>query len=89
MSGSAHANPDDLRRFAKDLRRVSSEVKQMSGGLTKTLSSLDWNDPVKNRIEADVKQVVKGLTQFADRLESEHARTVESKASKLEAYLDR
>lgn len=86
MSGAVHANPADLRKFAKDLRRVSEEVKQLSNGLVKTMNSLDWNDQVKKRIEGDVTQVVKGLQKFSDRLNSEHARTVEKKASELEAY---
>lgn len=86
MSGGVHANPADLRRFAKDLRSTRQEIEALAKRLTRTLQSLDWSDQVKTRIEGDVRQVTSGLSKFSSRLD-DHAKQVEKKAGDLERFL--
>lgn len=86
--GGAHGNPDDLKRFAKQLRDTRMQVDQLGKGLTRTMGSLDWNDAVKTKIDADVSAVVKGLQRFGSQLD-EHARAVDTKAAQLRTYLGR
>lgn len=87
MSGVIHANPADLRKFAKALRSAEGEVNALCARLTSTMNSLDWRDSVKDRVDADVNGAVKGLQRFGAQL-SEHARTVDKKASQGEAFLN-
>jgi len=87
MAG-AHADPEDLKRFAKQLRDTRQQVDQLGKGLKRTMASLDWNDAVKRKVDGDVSAVVKGLERFGSQLD-EHAREVERKASELRTYLGR
>ena len=88
MAAGAHGNPEDLRRFAKQLRDTRTEVSTLGRGLKRTLSSIDWNDRVKLKIDADVNGVIGGLERFAGQLD-EHAREVDRKAAELGQYLGR
>ena len=85
MSSGVHANPSDLRRFAKELRTARQEIDGMSKRLSRTLSSMDWKDQVKDRIESDVRQATSGLSKLSSRLE-DHAKVVDKKAADLERY---
>lgn len=85
MSGGVHANPADLRRFAKELKNTRTEIEALAKKLTRTMGSLDWKDSVKTRIEGDVRQVTSGLSKFTARLD-DHAKQVEKKAADLERY---
>ncbi len=88
MASGAHGNPDDLKRFAKQLRDTRSEVSTLGRDLKRTLSSIDWNDKVKQKIDADINAVVGGLERFAGKLD-EHAKEVDRKAADLGKYLGR
>ncbi len=88
MTSGAHGNPDELKKFAKQLRDTRTQVSQLGRELKRTLSSIDWDDKVKQKIDADVKGVVGGLEKFAGKLD-EHAKDVDRKASDLSKYLGR
>lgn len=82
---NVHANPDDLRRFARELRTTRSEIETLTSRLSKTLASLDWKDQVRSKIEDDVRQLTSGLNKFSARLD-DHAKQVDRKASDLDRY---
>lgn len=88
MASGAHGNPDELKRFAKQLRDTRSQVSTLGRDLKRTLSSIDWNDKVKQKIDADVNAVVSGLERFGAKLD-EHAKDVDRKAAELSQYLRR
>jgi ABC-type transporter Mla subunit MlaD len=81
----AEANPAHLRQFARELRSTREEIRQLVKSLERRLTSLDWDDDVKRRIDADVRTTAKGLVSFTDRLDQQ-AREVERKAAVLEQY---
>lgn len=85
MSG-AHADPAELRQFAKKLRSTSDQVSGTVKDVRRTLSGLDWNDTVKQSIDRDVAALTKQIERLAKQLD-EHAKTVERKAGELQSYL--
>jgi len=88
MMAGAHGNPEDLKKFAKQLRDTKAAVSGLGRDLSRTLASIDWNDSVKTKIDSDVTAVIKGLEKFGAKLD-EHAKEVDRKAGKLKEYLGR
>lgn len=86
MASGAHGNPEDLKRFAKQLRSTSESVSSLGKNLKKSLSGIDWNDSVKVKIDSDVSAAVSGMEKFARKLD-EHAKQVDRKAAELQRYL--
>lgn len=81
-----HASPEDLERFARRLRGIQDEVEKFNRELERTLQTIDWRDPVKDRIDADVRQTVRGMRRFGQTL-GDHAREVDGKARTLRDFL--
>ena len=82
----AQADPDDLRRYARDLRQVQDDVRDLVRLLDQRMDALDWDDDVRRRVADDVQGVGKGLVQFINRLD-DYAKQVDIKAADLEKYL--
>jgi hypothetical protein len=81
----ANANPAHIKQFARELRTTGQEVRQLVKTLERRLQSLDWDDEVKRRVDADIKATSKALVAFVARLD-EQARQIERKAAILESY---
>lgn len=86
MSPQVHASPEDLRRFAKELRSGSHEFQRVASGLRGKLGRLDWKDSERQKFEQDFNQVMKQLLSFSERLVSDYAPMLDKKASALEQY---
>ena len=81
-----HADPDKLRSFSKELRRVGDELESRSRALLKKLGSIDWDDSERTKFEGELQTVIKALTQFSRRLSEEYAPQLEKKARALDRF---
>jgi uncharacterized protein YukE len=84
----AHVDPVELRRFARDLNRFSTELQSLMGGLRARLAGLEktWQDQEQRRFTEEFEQTMKTLSKFLKSSE-QHASFLAKKASHIEDYL--
>jgi len=81
-----HADPEKLRSFAKEMRRVGDDLEGRSRGLLKKLGSIDWDDSERAKFEGELQTVIKSLSQFSRRLSDQYAPQLEKKARALDSF---
>ena len=86
--GKAHVDPGELRQFAKDLTRFSSELQSLIGGLNSRMHQLQstWRDQEQRRFAEEFDRTVKSLSRFLD-ASNQHASFLVKKATHIEDYL--
>jgi uncharacterized protein YukE len=88
MMAKAHVDPAELRRFARDLNRFSTELQGLMGSLHARLAGLEktWRDQEQRRFTEEFEQTMKTLTRFFKSSE-QHVAFLVKKASYIEDYL--
>ena len=85
----AYVNPEDLRRFAMDLKRfnddLKSEISAIHGRFTKLGES--WQDQEHAKFAETFEVLVRTLAKFADAADK-HIPFLLRKAERIQEYLD-
>jgi len=84
----ANVDPVELRRFAQDLTRFSTELRTLIGGLHARMLGLErtWRDQEQRRFFQEFEQTVKMLNRFLESSD-QHVQFLAKKASHIEDYL--
>ena len=84
----AHVDPAELRRFALDLTRFSSELRSLIAGLHARMLSLEstWRDQEQRKFADEFDQTMKTLSRFLDS-SARHVTLLVKKATHIEEYL--
>lgn len=83
----ASVDPEELRRFAKDLNRFSHELQGLMGGVMSRMRSLEatWRDQEQRKFAEEFEQTVKTIGPFVERCQ-EHSKFLVKKAVHVEDY---
>ena len=84
----ANVDPEELRRFALDLKRFSEEIESLVGQLHARMSGLEstWRDQEQKKFAEAFAQTAKSLATFVETA-GEHAVFLNKKAAAIEQYL--
>ncbi len=84
----AVVDPNELRRFAADLKRFNANLQGQVAVLAGRLSSLGqtWRDQEHTKFVEQFEQTMKVLARFSDQAE-QHVPLLLRKAEKIEDYL--
>lgn len=84
----AHADPEEIERFAATLAAYRLEAEESAARLREAFYSLGdtWNDQEKIKFEAVFEEFTHGMTQFLQASEP-YTPYLQSKAAKLREYL--
>lgn len=85
----AVVNPEELRRFASELKRFNNDLKGEISTLHHRFVKLGetWQDQEQAKFAEMFDQMMKMLIRFADAAEK-HAPLLLRKAEKIQEYLD-
>jgi hypothetical protein len=83
---TVHANPDDLQRFAKLVRETEKQIGDLKKKIDGTMRSLDWDDPVKRRIDSSLSSILSSITASSKQLDGQ-AKEIDKKAQQLRVFL--
>jgi uncharacterized protein YukE len=84
----ANVDPAELRRFAQDLGRFTSELEGLMSSLYAKLRGLEasWRDQEQRKFVETFDQTAKAVGRFLDE-SKEHVKFLAKKASAVEDYL--
>lgn len=84
----AVVDPNELRRFAQDLKRFNANLQGQVAILAGRLSTLgqSWRDQEHTKFVEQFEQTMKVLARFNDQAE-QHVPILLRKAEKIEEYL--
>ncbi len=84
----ANVDPDELKRFARDLTRFNGELEGLMNALRSRLRGLEktWQDQEQRRFTTEFDQTMKTLGRFLES-SSRHATFLVGKARHIEDYL--
>jgi uncharacterized protein YukE len=84
----AIANPEDLRRFAAELKQFNGQLRESSARLQGQFVRLGdtWRDQEHQKFAQEFQQTMRVLAQFM-RVADEHIPFLLRKAQRLEEYL--
>ena len=84
----AIADPQELRRFAANLRQFSNSLKEISGRARSQFGQLGntWRDQEYQKFKREFDQTIAALNRFIPMAE-QYAHYLNKKAEPLEAYL--
>ncbi len=84
----AHVNPEELKRFARELSRFGTELESLMGRLHLRLSNLEstWQDQEQKKFTEEFIQTMKILGRFVE-TSQQHSSTLMKKAKHIEDYL--
>jgi WXG100 family type VII secretion target len=85
---TAHVDPGELRRFARDLNRFKADIQTLVSGLQGRLRTLEqtWRDQQQQKFSQEFEQAMKGFNRFLD-LSDQHVSFLNQKAAHIEEYL--
>lgn len=85
----AVVNPEELRRFATDLKRFNDNLKSEISGLHHRFIKLGetWQDQEQAKFAELFEQMVRMLAKFADGADK-HVPFLLRKAERIQEYLD-
>ncbi len=85
----AVVNPDDLRRFAFELKRFNDDLKSRIAGLHRQFLKLGetWRDEEHEKFAETFEEMLRALAKFAD-ASDRHAPFLLRKAERIREYLD-
>jgi uncharacterized protein YukE len=84
----AIADPDELRRFAQDLKRFTDEMQNNLTVLHGRLESLSesWRDQEQQKFREEFEQTIRVLARFSNAA-NQHIPFLLRKAERLDDYL--
>jgi uncharacterized protein YukE len=84
----AVVDPDDLRRFAGNLRQFTGELERQMAVLHGQLSALSntWRDQEQIKFTEEFEQTLKAVNRFVD-LANQHIPFLVRKAQRVEEYI--
>ncbi len=85
----AVVDPAELRRFAQDLKRMNTTLRDQMAVLQARMSELgqSWRDQEQVKFAEEFEQTVRVLVRFADAADK-HIPFLLRKAEKIEEYLN-
>jgi uncharacterized protein YukE len=85
----AMVDPEELRRFAMDLKRFVQMLEQQTGAMNARMSNLgqSWRDQEHDKFAEQFDATMKVLTRFTATA-GEHVPILLRKAEKIEEYLN-
>ncbi|HEY3227022.1 MAG TPA: WXG100 family type VII secretion target [Planctomycetota bacterium] len=85
----AFVNPDELRRFAMELKRFNNDLKAELSGIHHSFGKLGetWQDQEHAKFAEVFDQMVRALSKFADAADK-HIPFLLRKAERIQEYLD-
>lgn len=85
----AFVNPEELRRFAFDLKRFNETLKEDLSGIHKRFLKLGetWQDQEQAKFAETFDLMVRTLAKFADAADK-HVPFLLRKAERIQEYLD-
>lgn len=87
--GQAIVNPDDLRRFAMQLRQFSNEMLAQMKTIHGQLGGLgaSWRDREHDKFAEEFEQTLQVMARFVD-VTNQHVPFLLRKAERVEEYLN-
>jgi uncharacterized protein YukE len=84
----AIVDPNELRRFANNLRRFNTELEERMTGLTAQMHALGttWRDQEHKKFIEEFEQQMKAIARYVEAT-NEHAPLLIRKAERIEEYL--
>ena len=81
-------DPEEVRRFAEELKRFNVDVQNRMSSLQARFASLSdtWQDQEHAKFSEEFKQTVKALKKFID-ISNQHTPYLLRKAQRIEEYL--
>ena len=82
-------DPEEVRRFAKELKRFNDDVQNRAGALQARFAALSstWQDQEHEKFAEEFKLAIKALKKFVE-LSKEHTPYLLRKAQRIEEYLN-
>ena len=82
-------DPEEVRRFAKELKRFNDDLAVRASGLQARFSALSstWQDQEHEKFSAEFLQMMKTMKHFIE-LSDRHAPYLLRKAERIQQYLD-
>ncbi|MFT4549339.1 MAG: hypothetical protein ACI8XO_003642 [Verrucomicrobiales bacterium] len=82
-------DPDEVRRFAKELKRFNDDLQTKAGGLQARFTALasTWQDQENIKFAEEFVQTMKTLKKFIE-ISEQHTPFLLRKAQRIEEYLD-
>lgn len=86
--GQAIVDPNELRRFARNLKQFTSELQNQMSVLNGQMQNLGntWRDQEHQQFAEEFEQTLKALTRFVENT-NEHIPFLLRKAERIEEYL--
>ncbi len=84
----ANVDPDELRRFAKELNHFNTEIESMVGRMRAKLRALEqkWDDQEQRKFSAEFDVSIKSLSRFLE-LSKRYVPFLTQKARHIYDYL--
>jgi uncharacterized protein YukE len=82
-------DPEEVRRFAQELKKFNTDLVNGMAGLQARFASLgdSWQDQEHTKFADEFKQTMKALKKFAD-ASNQHTPYLLRKAQRIEEYLN-
>ncbi|MBI1841385.1 MAG: WXG100 family type VII secretion target [Verrucomicrobia bacterium] len=82
-------SPEEVRRFADELKRFNADLQNRMGSLQARFAALGdtWQDQEHEKFSEEFKQTMKALKKFVE-MSNQHAPYLLRKAQKIEEYLN-
>ncbi len=81
-------DPEQVRRFAEELKKFNTDLQNSMAGLQARFASLGdtWQDQEHAKFAEEFKQTIKALKKFVD-VSNQHTPYLLRKAQRIEEYL--
>ena len=82
-------DPEEVRRFAAELKRFNNDLRERTASLTARFTSLGetWQDQEQAKFAVEFIQVMKSLKSFLE-VSERHVPLLLRKAERIQQYLD-
>ena len=82
-------DPEQVRRFAEELKRFNSDLQDRIGSLQSRFNALGdtWQDQEHARFAEEFRQTIKAIKRFVE-ASNQHAPFLLRKAQRIEEYLN-